>query len=133
MKTDRKEYNRAWRKANVEKIREYSRVWRKEHAERVSKHNRAYRAKHPEIHRACSIRYERNNRDKKLARCKAKNAVISGKLERQPCEICGDSNSVMHHDDYSQPLSVKHFCLKHHQAHHNSKRYANKPNNNQKA
>lgn len=37
-----------------------------------------------------------------------------GKLTKEPCVVCGDSNSQMHHDDYSKPLQVTWLCRKHH-------------------
>jgi hypothetical protein len=36
-----------------------------------------------------------------------------GKLEPEPCEVCGDF-AQMHHDDYSKPLLVRWFCRPHH-------------------
>src|SRR6266487_6314673 len=35
-----------------------------------------------------------------------------GKLKKQPCRICGDPNSQMHHADYSKPLVVDWLCRK---------------------
>ena len=37
-----------------------------------------------------------------------------GKLERQPCQVCGNQNSQMHHDNYQEPLQVKWLCREHH-------------------
>lgn len=36
-----------------------------------------------------------------------------GKLERKPCEVCGEK-AQMHHNDYSKPLEVTWLCRKHH-------------------
>lgn len=43
------------------------------------------------------------------------NWLIRGKIQRQPCELCGDPNSESHHDDYSIPGSVRWLCKKHHE------------------
>lgn len=41
-------------------------------------------------------------------------AIRNGDLVQQPCEVCGDENSVAHHEDYDKPLEVRWFCRKHH-------------------
>ena len=62
------------------------------------------------------------------------NALKRGKLERQPCEVCGMEpgltryrlarrtieyqNVVAHHDDYNKPLEVRWLCKRHHADHH---------------
>jgi len=33
-----------------------------------------------------------------------------GKIERKPCEACGDLKAEMHHPDYSQPLLIEWLC-----------------------
>jgi len=37
-----------------------------------------------------------------------------GKIPRRPCEVCGDPNAEMHHDDYSKPLDIRWLCREHH-------------------
>lgn len=46
------------------------------------------------------------------------NAVRDKRLQRKPCEVCGDEKVQAHHDDYSKPLKVKWLCKKHHYEHH---------------
>lgn len=46
------------------------------------------------------------------------NALRDGKIEKSPCEICGDEKSVAHHDDYNKPLSVRWLCQAHHKQWH---------------
>lgn len=42
-------------------------------------------------------------------------AVKGDLLRRSPCEACGSQSNVDgHHDDYSQPLSVRWLCRSHH-------------------
>lgn len=63
------------------------------------------------------------NRPRLLARGAARNAVASGKIKRQPCEVCNEPKTEMHHDDYSKPLEVRHLCLKHHKELHREQQW----------
>ena len=45
-------------------------------------------------------------------------ALWRGTLIPKPCEVCGSSKVVAHHDDYSEPLSIRWFCRRHHHDHH---------------
>ena len=56
------------------------------------------------------------------ARATLENAVRTGKIEKNVCEVCGDKNTVAHHDDYSQPLKVRWLCHKHHREIHGNLR-----------
>jgi hypothetical protein len=53
-------------------------------------------------------------KQRNLARQLVNKAIQRGELVRQPCEICGDTDSVAHHDDYSSPLAITWLCVKHH-------------------
>jgi hypothetical protein len=55
--------------------------------------------------------------DRNTARRTTEKAVRRGRLNRQPCEVCGDSAQA-HHDDYSKPLEVRWLCRKHHNEFH---------------
>jgi hypothetical protein len=54
---------------------------------------------------------------KKSVTSKVSNAIRSGKLERQDCEICG-KKAQAHHEDYSKPLDVIWLCTEHHSLRH---------------
>lgn len=65
---------------------------------------KAFRATKPEAYKAHNA---------------ANNALRDGKLQRQPCAMCGTWNHVhKHHSDYREPLKVTWLCAKcHHRAH----------------
>lgn len=48
-------------------------------------------------------------------------AIRSGNIVKQSCEVCGDLVSFGHHDDYSKPLEVRWLCRKHHRELHNNR------------
>jgi len=49
-------------------------------------------------------------------------AISSGKLIKQPCELCGSTKSVeAHHNDYNNPFEVNWLCGKCHNMHHANK------------
>lgn len=50
---------------------------------------------------------------KQSARRDVAHAVKSGKLRRQPCEVCGE-RAEAHHPDYAKPLDVRWLCRRHH-------------------
>lgn len=52
------------------------------------------------------------------ARSYAHEYVKTGKIEKQPCCICGNEKAEMHHPDHSKPLHVFWVCRKHHLAWH---------------
>jgi hypothetical protein len=52
------------------------------------------------------VKWRRRN-PKKLAAQKAiQTAVLSGRIDRQPCEVCGDPRSHGHHPDYDKFFEV---------------------------
>lgn len=58
-------------------------------------------------------RYDQDDPRKK-ARALLMSAVRYGKMERKPCEVCGNPKSHGHHDDYAKPLDVRWLCSRHH-------------------
>lgn len=48
--------------------------------------------------------------EKNKARRKVRYAIKTGKLIKQPCEFCGETEVFAHHDDYSKPLEVRWVC-----------------------
>jgi hypothetical protein len=89
-------------------------------AKSVSQRMREYRARKKARGEKIpsDLRYRKRDPVKKRAWNAVSGAIRSGKLKRQPCEICGDPNSQAHHDDYSRPLDVRWLCRAHHEEHH---------------
>lgn len=52
------------------------------------------------------------------ARRKVRHEIEVGRMQRQPCEVCGAAPAHAHHDDYSRPLDVRWLCPPHHREHH---------------
>lgn len=65
----------------------------------AAQYDKNYRSKYP----------EKRNAHRLLAY-----AIKCGRVEKCPCEICGDTNVHAHHEDYSKPLDVIWLCPKHH-------------------
>ena len=55
--------------------------------------------------------------ERKNAHAKVFRALVSGKLIKQPCLMCGESAEA-HHPDYSRPLDVVWLCQTHHKQVH---------------
>jgi len=55
------------------------------------------------------------------ARDLVRDAILSGRLIRGVCEVCGDPKTDGHHDDYSKPLEVRWLCPTHHREFHKQK------------
>jgi hypothetical protein len=64
---------------------------------------KAYHARHPDYQRVHNAFNQK---------------IRSGRIARQPCEVCGSIPSQGHHPDYSKPLEVQWLCRKHHQELH---------------
>ena len=71
-------------------------------------------ARGKELRRAEQARERSLRRDAYLARNAVNNAVRDGRLIKEPCEICGTTETHGHHDDYSKPLEVRWLCSRHH-------------------
>ena len=90
---------------NIERYKDYER-------KRASDPKRRESAK--KYQRAMTFR----SPGKRSARVAVGNALRDGRLNRQPCAVCGASASEAHHFDYSRPLDVTWLCFKHHREEH---------------
>ena len=60
-------------------------------------------------------KYEQTYPEKKVAHSMVSSAIRTGRLIKQPCEICGTLENIQaHHEDYAKPLDVRWLCQKHH-------------------
>jgi len=73
--------------------------WAANNREKVNRSSRESRLRHPK---------------QRKARLEVQYAVRSGRLTKQPCEVCNNVKSHAHHCDYNKPLDVIWLCTKHH-------------------
>lgn len=88
--------------------------WRSSAENRRELHNqecRQYVKRHSDRRRASMQAYWDRNPGKREARHAVAYALLTGKLEKKPCEKCGSVKRVhAHHHDYSKPLDVTWLC-----------------------
>lgn len=91
----------------------------------IAKRTKDYRLKNPLTREQKDKINERRKNKTELGKYKERvrwltiSAIRSGKLIKQPCEVCGtDVKIEAHHDDYMKPLDVRWLCRFHHQEHH---------------
>ncbi len=141
LKEKQLEWNRAWRKANPDKVRAASRKYYAANREKKIAATKKYSQEHAEEYRAYRREwYHANkankkprtaadfarwravylskpeNQPKRKARNALKYAITIGEIKRLPCMICGSLKSEAHHHDYSLPLDVTWLCRMHHTA-----------------
>lgn len=114
------EHRRAqWRKANQKRRKDP--VYCAEQYERQKRWQELNRERlRP---RMAELMREKYTKDPRLrprheARWIVNRRIASGKLKREPCEVCGAIQVEAHHDDYSKPLEVRWLCHTHHREHH---------------
>jgi hypothetical protein len=62
--------------------------------------------------------YDRKRGFRVYDELKVKVRAATKKLDRKPCEFCGNPKSDGHHDDYTKPTEIRWLCRKHHMEHH---------------
>lgn len=105
-KADRARY---LKRTDTDRVR--SRKWHREHYQKPY----VKEARADEFQRRIVIPTEK---EKKRIRDFVWHKIRSGKLKREPCEVCGNMRSQAHHEDYSKPLEVVWLCAFHHKARH---------------
>ena len=96
-----------------------SREFAKNHRDKETERLLNWRKKNREHVNAQALRYQQTEIGKirKSAHDKVYRAIRTGKLNKQPCEICGE-NAHAHHEDYAKPLEVNWLCRSHHAERH---------------
>lgn len=89
-------------------------LWRQD-----GKFNPNYKGALAKFNHSLESDYRVLSKEQAQASAKICDAVNKGKIERQPCIVCGDPNSEGHHEDYSKPMEVIWLCDKHHKQKHN--------------
>lgn len=120
--TDAVAYARAYRLANLEKIRTADRIRGKRRTpeQERNKYERKMRRLHGDDWQPKKLL---SPDDKKLRQKSTeifKRNKKRGRLTILPCMECGSLDVEGHHPDYSQPLSVVWLCKEHHQELHTS-------------
>jgi len=94
---------------------------REKHAEKYTEWKRTY--KKTDKGRASAARYAANsyNPARNGAQQAIKQALKFGRIQRLPCLICGEQNSMAHHPSYARDmrLAVTWLCVHHHNQLHN--------------
>jgi len=110
---ERREYKRLW-------MKEWRRNNRSEALEQQRKHfiNRKNRLgdDYRRVSDAAIKKWRLNNPEKSSAHRKVYVELRAGRLQKQPCEVCGEKGVHAHHDDYSKPLKIRWLCPVHHGA-----------------
>jgi len=120
-----KEYKRNYYQKNKEKISEKAKIYRSKNKDKISIQKSKWEEKNIEHVREHKRKYIKKYRQlpdvkfKDTARLLLKTEIRAGRMNRQPCEVCGINNGVQgHHEDYSKPLEVIWLCRKHHRQLH---------------
>jgi len=86
--------------------------------DRIAAHQKEWRRQNRERIHAAEIEYRKTHRPKRQAKDAVRYALKMGRMTKQPCEVCGDTNADAHHDDYAKPLEVRWLCRTHHNQWH---------------
>lgn len=119
--------NRERRAKNPEKYREKAKTWRNNNKDKISEYGKKY--SHSDKGRATYKKYYEDHKSEFIERAKRSikrypnerraHSIVNkhlslGKIERRPCEICGNPKTDAHHDDYNKPLDIRWLCRKCH-------------------
>lgn len=118
------EQGRIHRRDHREHFNGRSRKWYWKNREKRIKVTRKYREMNPEKVRDSATKWRTKNPEKARAHWAVKYGIKSGRMKRQPCEVCGAEKVHAHHDSYAREnrLDVRWLCRDHHAEHHRLQR-----------
>lgn len=67
------------------------------------------------------------NREAVAARQYIQYAISVGKIQPQPCKVCGEPKTQAHHSDHSKPTEITWLCTQHHAEQPRRQRRCNRP------
>lgn len=123
-----REYGKLYRAKNKGLLAKKKREYAVANKERTAEYHKQYRAGHLEEKRSNSKRYYERHKAECAARTAIGHAISRGKMDKHPCEICGDQKAEAHHDDYNFPLKVRWLCRKCHTEWHMNNKPIRKEN-----
>lgn len=111
----KKEWDRQYNSRNKESLKEKARIRYEDNREKRIAAVTAWQSGPGREKRNGYIRsWRTRNPEKARVHAMVCKAIGCGKLIRQPCEVCGNSKSDAHHDDYSKPFDIRWLCRQHH-------------------
>lgn len=90
----------------------------RENAATLIEKNRQRRKENTAAEAEYRSKYRTLNAPKVAAKNQVWSHLLTGRIKKMPCEVCGHEKSDAHHDDYSRPLDVRWLCRKHHRLWH---------------
>lgn len=105
-----------YRETNRERLRAYDR--HRGRTEERKARVREFQKNHKDEHNRRQIDWYWRNKHKRQAHAKILNELKHGRMQKQPCEVCGSTAVQAHHDDYYKPLEVRWLCEAHHKEFH---------------
>lgn len=116
---------KAYRAKNIDRINEYDKKRSKEPKRKNMMRAAVKKYSQTEVAKSNARKSVKKSKEKyrnaTLSRSALSNAIISGRVIREPsCSVCSSTKLVQgHHDDYDRPLDIIWLCVKCHRSWHN--------------
>lgn len=95
-------------------IKEYNNDRRRKDPERYRLRDREYNLRNKHKRNEYSRIYNQKNKYKIRTHYLVGQALKEGLIVKMSCEICKETNTEAHHDDYGKPLTIRWLCRWHH-------------------